>query len=276
MSEAVLAKHDLGDATIETMSQTLCLCGMASPLLVGMLSHTGIRDDLIYLYMLLESGRTEPALIASVRDSIVEKKISFADSDDAVAVLFVDKLPSMLDGTFIEKKCSEYKLSKPYKYALLILLCVSGKLTKRLTDVANETIIRTGGHQLAQIATKKYTDADFENTEKVLMTKLKVVFASLFRALKLAGDKQIPVIGTAVLAYPEYKAVPIDIVPTTAADGITAIENFLIQNRETFHKIEQYYISKARQIDNITKFIMDVYALYFGKDDAEKAFTDCI
>lgn len=275
MSEEVLAKYKLTDSVIETASKGLCLHGMASPLLVGMLVDTGIRDDLIYLYMLLESGRTEPALLAAVRDSVAVKKISFG-ADDAVPLKFAEKLPTMLDAVFIEKKCKEYKLAKPYKYALLILICVAGKLTKRLTELANEAVIRTGGHQIADISSKKYTDADFDHTEKVLLGRLKVIFATLFRALAIAEDKKIPTIQVSMPAYPEYKAIAIDGVPTSATETVMAIETFLIRNRETFDKIEKFYIDKAKQVDNITKLVVDIYAAYFGKADADKAFTDCI
>ena len=280
MSEDLLLKYKLADADIEAAAHNMHIRGMSGALVVGMLADTGIRDDLIRMHMLLGSDRNESHMLNAVRDCVLIKRITFAPTTftDTIPAsnTFARKLSSALDDNFIVRKCKDYKLSQPYKYALLVLICVSGKLTKRLVRLANESIIKLGGHQISYIKSKKYTDVELDKSEKSLLGTLKTIFASMFAALQKIEDKQMPRTGICAVEVPDYTAQPVDRVPTTARESVDVIEEFLIKNREVFRQIEQYYIAKTRQIDHITATVIDVYRVYFGLEEASAVFLDCI
>jgi hypothetical protein len=278
MSESVLTSHGLCDESLDRRLHDMPITGMHGSVIVGTSADVGIRDDLIYLDILKRSGRNDTMLTTALRDMILAKKITFADIDyeqDLPPPTFAAKISDILGDKFIKHKIQAYQLNRPYKYSLLVLSCVAGKLSKRLVALANDAIIKTGGHQLVY-AKSRYTDADFNRTEIQIMTNLKYIFDNIFAAIGKLDVKQIPRIVLTPIAFPPYTITPVKDTPKTPMDSACAIEKFLLDNRAVFNQVEQYYIARAKQINAVIQLVMTIYTVYFGKEAAQKAYGDCI
>lgn len=278
MTEALLLRYKLDDATLEKQARDLPISGMNGAVPVGIAADVGIRDDLIQLHAILATVDTPAALNTAIRDTMLERKITFAAVEyesELPPQTFAAKLPEMLNGAFIKSKIDAYQLMRPYKYSLLVLSCVAGKLSKQLTSMANANIIKLGGHQLAY-AKNKYCDGDFKKTEAQLLSNLKLIFDSIFAAISIMEPKQIEDVEIAPIVYPAYAVSSPLIKPTTSAESVAEIERFLINNRAHLNQIEQFYIHKATQVNTVIRLIMRIYTTYFGAEAAAAAYGDCV
>lgn len=278
MTEALLLKYRLDDATLEKQARDMPIPGMSGMVPVGIAADVGIRDDLIKLYIILETISNPVALNTAIRDTILERKITFASveyADELPPQTFAAKLPDILNPAFIKSKIEAYQLMRPYKYSLLVLSCVAGKLSKQLTSMANEHIIKLGGHQLVYTKSK-YCDDDFKKTEQQILSNLKIIFDNIFAALSKLAPKNIADVDIAPIKYPAHTMIPATVVPTTSAESAAEIERFLINNRAHLNQIEQFYIQKAAQINNVIHLVMRIYATYFGAAAAAAAYGDCV